>query len=128
MLRLDPDGSMDRVVKEMNEAIKEVETGEVTIATRSVELNGVKVQEGQVIALLNGKLVMSAQNLEEAVLGLLNKGGTEERERITLFYGNNISRQEVNRMVDVIRSAFPSHEIELHEGGQPHYQFILSIE
>ncbi len=128
MLRLDPDGAMDRVVKEMNEAIKEVETGEITVATRSVELNGVNVQEGQVIALLNGKLVTSAPTLDEAVLGLLEKGGTEERERITLFYGSNISRQEVNRIVDLIRSKFPSHELELHDGGQPHYQFIISIE
>jgi dihydroxyacetone kinase-like predicted kinase len=128
MLRLDPDGNLDRVVKEMNEAIKEVETGEVTTATRSVDINGVNVQEGQVIALLDGKLVTSAPGLDEAVLGLLKKADTEERERITLFYGNNISRQEVNRIVDLIRSTFPSHEIELHEGGQPHYQFIISIE
>ncbi len=128
MLRLDPDGNMERVVKEMNEAIKEVESGEITVATRSVELNGVNVQEGQVIALLNGKLVMSAATLDDAVLGLLEKADTESRERITLFYGNNISRQEVNRIVDLIRSKFPAHEIELHEGGQPHYQFIVSIE
>jgi DAK2 domain fusion protein YloV len=128
MLRLDPDGDMDRVVKEMNEAIKEVESGEITLATRTVELDGVNVQEGQVIALLNGKLVKSAPTLDEAVLGLLEKSGTENRERITLFYGNNISRQDVNRIVDLIRSKFPSHEIELHEGGQPHYQFIISIE
>ncbi len=128
LLRLDPDGNMERVVKEMNEAIKEVETGEVTVATRTVELNGVNVQEGQVIALHNGKLVMSAPTLDEAVLGLLEKAGTQDRERITLFYGNNISRQEVNRIVDLIRSTYPAHEIELHEGGQPHYQFIISIE
>lgn len=128
MLRLDPDGKIERVVKEMNDAIKEVETGEVTIATRSVDLNGVNVQEGQVIALHNGKLVMSAANIEEATLGLLEKAGTDDRERITLFYGANITRQEVNRIVDAIRSKYPSHEIELHEGGQPHYQFILSIE
>ncbi len=128
MLRLDPNGDMDQVVKEMNEAIKEVETGEITLATRNVELNGVKVQEGQVIALLNGKLVMSAATIDEAMLGLLTKADTEERERITLFYGNGISRQEVNRIVDLVRSSYPSHEVELHEGGQPHYQFILSIE
>jgi DAK2 domain fusion protein YloV len=128
MLRLDPDGNMERVVKEMNEAIKEVETGEVTVATRSVELNGVDVQQGQAIAMHNGKLVVSAATVDEAVLGLLEKSGTEDRERITLFYGDNISRQEVNRIVDLIRSAYPSHEIELHEGNQPHYQFIIAIE
>jgi len=128
ILRLDPDGEMERVVKEMTEAITEVETGEVTTATRSVELNGVKVQEGQVIALHNGKLVSSAPTLDQACLDLLEKINTADRERITLFYGSNITRPEVNRIVDLIRSRYPGHEIELHEGGQPHYQFILSIE
>lgn len=128
MLWLDPDGNLERVEKEMNEALKEVETGEITVATRSVELNGVNVQEGQAIGLLNGKLVSSAATVEEATIELLEKAGTDDRERITLFYGANISRQEVNRIVDRIRAVYPSHEIELHEGGQPHYQFILSIE
>lgn len=128
MLRLDPDGKMERIVKEMNEAIKEVETGEITVATRSVELNGVHVEQGQVIALLNGKLLMSAPTIEEAMFGLLEKADTEERERITLFYGDNITRPEVNQIADAIRARYPSHEIELHEGDQPHYQFIISIE
>ncbi len=128
MLRLVPDGDYERVVKEMTEAIRDVETGEITIATRSVEINGVKVQEGEVIGLLNGKLVTSASDLAQACLDLLEKAHTEERERITLFYGNNIGKNEVNAIVDQIRAAYPSHEIELHEGGQPHYQFILSIE
>jgi uncharacterized protein len=128
MLRHDPDGKPERIVKEMNEAIKEVETGEITVATRSVDLNGVHVEQGQVIALLNGKLIMSAQSLDEACLGLLEKADTLDRERITLFYGANITRTEVNRIVDLIRSTYPSHEIELHDGGQPHYQFIISIE
>lgn len=128
MLRHNPDGNLDRVVREMNQAIAEVETGEVTVATRSVELNGVHVEQGSVIALHNGKLVCSAKNVNEACLGLLKAAQTEERERITLFYGANLPKQEVNRIVDDIRSKYPSHEIELHEGGQPHYQFIISIE
>ncbi len=128
MLRMAPDGDFDRVVREMTEAAKDVVTGEITIATRSVEINGVKVEAGQVIGLLNGKLVTSSSNLEEACLDLLEKGETDDRERITLFYGDNISRAEVNRIVDRIREQYPSHEIELHEGLQPHYQFIISVE
>jgi dihydroxyacetone kinase-like predicted kinase len=128
MLRLDPDGKMERIVKEMNEAINEVESGEITVATRSIELNGVAVEQGQVIALLNDSLVTAAPTIEEAMLDLLKKAGTENRERVTLFYGANITRPEVNQIVDAIRSKYPSHEIELHEGGQPYYQFIISIE
>ena len=128
MLRLEPEGDLDHIVADMTKALQDVETGEITVATRSVEINGVNVEAGQVIALLNGNLVEAASTLDEACLGLLEKAHTADRERITLFYGENISRNEVNRIEDIIRAAYPSHEIELHEGGQPHYQFIISIE
>jgi DAK2 domain fusion protein YloV len=128
MLRLNPEGDFDSVVKDMTHALEDVETGEITIATRSVEINSVNVHEGEVIAILNGKVVLSAGSIEEACLGLLDKAKTDERERITLFYGDNISKNDVNQIVDQIRVAYPSHEVELHEGGQPHYQFIMAIE
>jgi DAK2 domain fusion protein YloV len=128
LLRLIPDGDFDEVVAEMHEALEEVETGEITMATRSVEINGVSVAKGEVIALHNGKLVNSSQTVEEACLNLLEIAETEDYERVTLFYGGNISKNEVNRIVDRIREVYPSHEIELHEGGQPHYQFIIAIE
>ncbi len=128
MLRLDPDGKYERIADEMSNALKDVETGEVTIATRSVDINGVHITQGEVIGLYNGQVVESGSTLEEACLGLLAKAHTDERERITLFYGDNISRNEVNLIVDKIRAAYPHHEIELHDGGQPHYQFIIAIE
>ncbi len=128
MLRLDPDGKPERIADEMSNALKDVETGEVTIATRSVDINGVHITQGEVIGLYNGQVVESGSTLEEACLGLLAKAHTDEHERITLFYGDNISRNEVNLIVDKIRAAYPHHEIELHDGGQPHYQFIIAIE
>lgn len=128
MLRHDPDGDLEKIAKEMESAITEVETGEITTATRSVEINGVTVQQGEVIALLDGTLVASSGDIKTACFELLEKGDAASRERITLFYGQNISRQEVNQLVDSIREAYPRHEIELHEGGQPHYQLIMSIE
>lgn len=128
MLRLVGDADFDHVVSEMNEAITEVETGEVTVATRTVEINGVDVKSGEVIALLNGKLVNASPTLEEAVDGLLESAGTDDRERITIFYGANIAKNDVNRIADDIRNKYPNHELEVHEGAQPHYQFIFMIE
>ncbi|MFN7036742.1 MAG: DAK2 domain-containing protein [Bellilinea sp.] len=128
MLRYDPDGDLDEIASDMEEAINEVESGEITTATRSVEINGVKVEEGQVIALLNGQLVASASHLEEACFELLKAAKSEERERITLFYGQNISLDEVNQLAEKIQDKYPDHEMEIHEGGQPHYQLIISIE
>lgn len=128
MLRANPDGDYSSIVDEMNEALTEIDCGEITIATRSVEINGVDVEEGKVIGLLNGNLVVSSSSLDDACLQLLEKAETQDRERITLFYGNNVAKEEVDRISDMIQEKYPTHEIEVHEGGQPHYQFILSIE
>ena len=128
LLHLDPDCNFDRLVSEMNEALKDVETGEITKATRSVELNGVQVQQGETIALLNGKLVYSASEIEDALIHLLEAAHTEDYERITLFYGLDVSKKEVDELAEEVRRIYPSHEIEIHEGGQPHYYYIVSIE
>jgi uncharacterized protein len=128
MLRHDPGGNLENVAVEMQEAIEEVETGEITTATRSVEINGVKVEQGEVISLLNGKLIASSQQLDQACLDLLAAAKTEDRERITLFYGENITIEEVNLVAEKISAVYPSHEIEIHEGNQPHYQLIIAIE
>lgn len=128
MLKWIPDGDFDETVNDMTVSIEEVQTGEITTAVRNVEINGVAVQEGQIIGLHNGQLVTAAANLEEACLDLLDKANTDDYELITMFYGENVSKSEVNRIADVVRARYPEQEIEVQEGGQPHYQLILSIE
>jgi hypothetical protein len=128
MMRLIPDGDFDETVKDITQSTEEVQTGEITTAVRNVEINGVTVHEGQIIGLHNGQLVTAASNLEEACLDLLQKANTDKYELITMFYGENVSRNEVNHIADVIRARYPDQEIEVQEGGQPHYQFIISIE
>jgi DAK2 domain fusion protein YloV len=128
MMHLMPDGDFDEISQEMIGALKEVQTGEITTATRTVEIDGVDVREGEIIALLNRKLVFSADDLEKAVLGLLEKANARDYELITLFYGADIAKHDANHIVDAIRAAYPDIEVELQDGGQPHYQFIISIE
>jgi dihydroxyacetone kinase-like predicted kinase len=128
MLSLIPDGELVSVAEKMTRAINSVKTGEITIATRTVEIDGVNVKDGQVIALLDGKLVVSAESVEQGVMELLEKAGADELELITFFYGEGLPHAEANRIADLVREKYPSHEIEVQEGGQPHYQFIISIE
>jgi dihydroxyacetone kinase-like predicted kinase len=73
-------------------------------------------------------LVVSASNVADTVIALLHKADMTIRERITLFYGDNISHSEVMKVSEIIAKEFPHHEIEIHEGGQPHYHFIISLE
>jgi len=128
MFRLIPDNDFDENVNSMIEAMSEVETGEITIATRTVEIDGVQVEKGEVIALHNGKLVTSTQSIDEACEQLLIAANTSDYERITFFYGEDIKLSKVNELADKVRSIYPDHEIEVHEGGQPHYQLIIAIE
>jgi hypothetical protein len=128
MLSLVPDGDLESVAGKMNKALGNVKSGELTVATRSVEIDGVNVKDGQVIALLDGKLVASAQEIESGVMELLDKAYAADHEIITLFYGEDMPHAEANRIADVIRRKYSSLEVEVQEGGQPHYQFIISIE
>ena len=128
MLTLHPDGELDSVAEKMTRALENVHTGEITVATRSVEIDGVNVKAGQVIALLDGKLVVSAGSVEEGCLSFLEKAKADEHELITLFYGQDMPHAEANRIADLIRNKYSSQEVEVQEGGQPHYQFIVSVE
>ena len=128
LLHLDPDGDFDNIVEAMDSSLLDVESGEITCATRTVELDGVKVREGQIIAIHNGKLVLAADTLDDALMGFLAEAQTDDYERITLFYGNNLEKDEADRLVSKVQEKYPDHEIECHYGGQPHYYFIIAIE
>jgi hypothetical protein len=127
-LRLNPGGDYNEIVKEMQESLKDVDSGEITTATRSIEINGVKVKEGEVIALLNGEIVNSSDSIINSCTNLLKAVDMNDREHITLFFGEDITKEEADRISSSIKKNYPDHELEVHEGGQPHYQLILSIE
>lgn len=128
MLRLIPGQDLDEVAQEMEAAITEVESGEITTAVRDVEIDGIEVKEGQIISLHNGKLVGSNENLEEGCLVFLQKAKAEDFELITMYHGENISQEEAQLMADTLQEKYPDQIVELQFGGQPHYQFIMSIE
>ncbi len=128
MLAHNPDGEVDSVAERMIKSLASVQSGEITIATRTVEIDGVSVESGQVIALLDGKLVLSAASIEEAVMGLLEKAEAASHELITFYYGQDLSRNEAFRIADAAREKYSSQEIEVQDGGQPHYPFLISVE
>ena len=128
MVRLVPTGDLKAVAKDMTKALAEIQTGEVTRATRSAVINKVRVEEGQVIALLDDRLVVAAPSLEEACLGLLKSAHANEYELITFFYGEGVTPGMVAEVEKQVHIAYPAQEIEIKEGCQPHYMFFVSIE
>ncbi len=128
MLMHNPEGDVASVAEKMVKSLDDVRTGEVTTATRTVEIDGVNVETGQVIALLDGKLVLAASSVEEACLSLLEKADVEDYELITMFVGADYARSEANRVADIVQEKYPDQEVEMQDGGQPHYQLIIAIE
>jgi len=128
MLMHNPEGDLEKIANKMVKSLDTVHTGEVTTATRTVEIDDVKVETGQVIALLDGKLVLAASSVEEACMSLLEKADVEEYELLTFYVGADYPRAEANRVGDLIQEKYPDQEVEMQDGGQPHYQLIISIE
>lgn len=128
LLAFDPNGDLEKVRLAMTAALAEVTTAELTVATRSVEIDGVDVTAGQVIGLLNGRLTASGEDLDSTLMTVLEKAAAGEAELITLYFGANLTPAQANQIADHVRQVYHSQEVEVVEGGQPHYHLIVSIE
>jgi uncharacterized protein len=112
----------------MEEAARTVQTIEVTTAVRSAKVNGFQVAQGEIIALLNGELAAVGQDGLEAAEIILQQIHAERMEIITIYFGGNTGKPEADAFAASIKERFPAQDIELIDGGQPHYQYILSVE
>lgn len=126
MLPYRPDGDLSTLAEAMSNAKDDVLTGEVTIATRSVEIDGVAVRDGQCIGLLDGKLCVADDDIRNVMQKLLENGS--DCELVTLYYGEAISAEDAERMTAHLAAQFEDFEFETVYGGQPHYQYILGME
>jgi hypothetical protein len=128
LLPYDPKGDVQSVSDAMREAKDSVVTGEVTTATRSVEINGVMCAAGQIIGLLDGSLSIAGDNVNEVVRGILDQMCSADCELITLYYGDTVQEENARALVGELGDLYPDREFELVFGGQPHYHYILSAE
>jgi len=129
MLALDPTGELDQMAARMTTAAREVTSGEVTTATRAVNLDGVQVEAGQIIGLAAGTLVAAGSNRDEVVIATLEHMGLDHEPRhVTLYYGDSVQPPEARTLAASLQSRYPQHEIEVIEGGQPYYHYLLSVE
>ncbi len=128
MLALDPDGDLAEVTAAMQEASQEVSTGEITRATRTVTLDGVEVNEGEFIGLVDGRLCTSGTELTAVLTAVLAAMDMEDRELLSLYYGQDISEEEAGELASQIEEQYEDIEIELLPGGQPYYFYILGAE
>ena len=128
MLEFNLDMDADRNVEDMNEAVEAVRTGQVTEAVRAVTMNGVRVEQGMIVGMLEREVVAAGEDVEAVVRSLVEAVQDDEIELVTLYRGEPILEADAQRIAESLGSDVDDIEIELVEGGQPHYHFLISME
>jgi DAK2 domain fusion protein YloV len=121
-------GDLDTNFKVMSSALERVRTIELTRAVRSAYINNVSVIKDRPIALVDGELAAAGDDLGTLLIQVLHKTGASESEIISLYYGADVSPAAAMEMRDRVLHEFPDQEIEVHDGGQPLYPYIISLE
>jgi DAK2 domain fusion protein YloV len=128
MLAFNPDFDAAGNADAMTSALAEVSSGEITTAVRSTTLDGVAVEEGQVIALLDGKIIAATSAPHDALMALLDHAAPDDGALITLYHGADTSDDDAQQAAQDIQARFAGVEVDIQSGEQPHYQYLVSIE
>ena len=127
MLALDPGSDVDNNCQRMDEAMSAVHSLEVTRAVRDSSADGREIKMGDVIAVYDGRIAASGSDdlpvIEDVLAGL-----DATPELVTVYSGAGIDADTAEALVDTLRSRHPDTEFEVHDGGQEHYPYILSLE
>jgi len=128
LLSLNLHSDLEHNLKVMTAAMEHVQTGEVTTAVQDARFDGIEVHAGDVIGLLNDRLTAKGPTSEDVVKQLLDQMGAADLEVITLYYGQPVTEQGAGALQGELSQAYPNQEIEVINGGQPFYHYIISVE
>ena len=128
LLAFDYEADLETNTRLMREAKLAIKSVEVTRAVRSTQLNGLKIQKNQAIGLLDGDLLAAGKNTLDILNKILAKLDLKRTEIITIYYGADTEPTEAEQMSISIREQHPQLQVEVVRGGQPHYDYIVSIE
>jgi len=115
-------------LSEMARAQQGVKSVEVTKAVREAEMGKLRIKDGEFIGLIDGKIKAVSANLQQAVANALKAAEVEKAEIISLYYGCDVLEEEAKSLGQVLQAQHPHLQVEVIEGGQPHYSYIVSVE
>ena len=118
----------DENVKRMDEASQHVKTGMVTYAIRDSEYNGIEIKQGDIIGLHNGQIEFSGSSIQEVVTEMMKNIVTDDDELITVYYGADVKEEDAKNIADSIEQEYDFCDVECHNGGQPLYYYLISVE
>ena len=128
MLSFDPDASVEENVETMSEDLDSVVSGEVTRAIRDTEINNIQIKKDDYLGIIDGDISVDNPDLINATVEMIEKMLDDDSEIITLMFGSDATESQAQAVVDQLKEKHDDLEFEIHDGGQPVYYFLVSVE
>ncbi|GAA2859250.1 DAK2 domain-containing protein [Lactobacillus intestinalis] len=128
MLSFDPNASVDENVEAMTEDLDTVVSGEVTQANRDTVIDEIEIHKNDYLGIVDGSIRIDNPNLINATVEMIEKMLDEDSEIVTLMYGRDSNKSQAEQVVERLEASHDDLEFEIHDGGQPVYNFLVSVE
>lgn len=127
-INIDQEASVEDNKNNLLSAIGTVTSGSVTYAVRATSIDGFKLKEGDFIGLNEKHIIAKNNNLQDVTLSTVEKLMKEDASTLTLFYGNEVKEDDAMSLQEKLAEKYPDLEVTYHNGGQPLYYYLISIE
>ncbi|HDA2406192.1 TPA: fatty acid kinase catalytic subunit FakA [Staphylococcus aureus] len=128
LFQYDVDATLEENKAQMADSVNNVKTGSLTYAVRDTKIDGVEIKKDAFMGLIEDKIVSSKSDQLTTVTELLNEMLAEDSEILTVIIGQDAEQAVTDNMINWIEERYPDVEVEVHEGGQPIYQYFFSVE
>ena len=128
MLNFNPEGEAEENTQTMTEALSTVDTMQITYAARNSDFDGYDIHEGDYLAMCGSGLFGTSQDIKVLLRSLAEKVRDEGREYITIYYGQDIKEKHAQKAADLFADICPDADVNLINGGQPVYYYLISAE
>ncbi len=124
----DVNQSVEVNVAEMTASYEDLKCGQITNAVRNTNLDGFEITEGDIIGLDGKTIIADSKSVEETALAVIDKLVDEWSEVITLYYGEGVSKKDVEKLSAKLKEKYEGFDVVSYFGGQPHYYYLISVE
>ena len=128
LLAFNPEASLEDNQAAMSEQMTLVSSGQITNAVRDTNIDGVEIKKDDFMGIVDGKILVSIADRKEATLATIEKMINDDSEILTIIYGEDADASEVEEITEAVEAKYPDVEVEVHEGNQPVYTYLLSVE
>ncbi len=128
MLSFNPEGSIEENTEALTEALGIVDTMQITYAARNSDFDGYDIHEGDYLALYGSQLFGTSQDIKVLLKSLAEKVRDDGKEYITIYYGTDVKEKHAQKAADLFADICPNADVNLLNGGQPVYYYLISAE